>query len=573
MPEAAVAEMVALNINAPGFLQRNSIRYYANTNRDWVGNYYRSDGTLATPPSDAAAVVEVFQMWGELPTDTPPEAPPGGVINLKLITFHVITALRTADFREIYATAVGGGNMMRRLNKDDQMIRWYIPSDLIPIRVLKFDNDNILTMNDGNSYPIRVSYTVGLDRERVSEGVSTAYLEASRVPGSDNQVYFYANRHTAEGSNVTLAFYEPHPDNPYYNFSVGFDQRGIAKSQNATQTAQHVAINRLRTYVAANEYDIHWLGNNGRLTLRFEDPLEPTGDLTIFKTFIGLPSDTNVFDNDAVSQITFLVIGTNAADEEIYRQTVEFNSTNFHWDAAQGRYECLLTNLPLGNYRVYERGGHLTGHAVDRPGPPQLVSITATGAQVSVSHVNSYTPSPVPPEEWPALTIWKVFHGLTNAEIPSGFQIRVTGPGEFDRTVSVSQATSGETFSNLVPGEYTITEINNNATGFTLEVTINNQQVTLPYNFAITDTTAHISITIDNTYTPIVPPPNTPPPGSPPPGSPPPGSPPPDTPPTSPQTGNVRNLAFPITILVLGAFCIVGAEFYRRRLKKKAKKD
>jgi len=229
---------------------------------------------------------------------------------------------------------------------------------------------------------------------------------------------------------------------------------------------------------------------------------------------------------------------------------VEFNSTNFTWNAVQNRYEILLTNIPLGNYRVYERGGHVDEHVVTRPGPPLLASITGAGAHVSVSHVNDYTPSPVPPEDYPALTIRKVFHGLTNAEIPSGFQIRITGPGGFNELMNLSQAIAGNTYRRLAPGNYTITEINNNAPGFAMTVTINNQTVTLPHTFPITNTTGHITFTIDNTYTPTAPPPPSPPPR-----------------PPSPQTGVNRNLIIPIILLVLGTLFVVGAEVFRRKTK------
>jgi len=37
------------------------------------------------------------------------------------------------------------------------------------------------------------------------------------------------------------------------------------------------------------------------------------------------------------------------------------------------------------------------------------------------------------------------------------------------------------------------------------------------------------------------------------------------------QTGDSRNLILPIAVVLLGALCIVGAEIYRRKLKKKAK--
>ena len=550
LSRATVADLVNSNIENTDFLTNNSLKYYANTNRDFIGNFFLPNGTPAPQPAGAAAVVEVFPMWGPM---TAAPAPPSGQTDLRLITFHVITALRTAGFAELYATNNAGDPMMRILNTGDQMIRWYIPSDLIPIRTPEFDADGLLTGIAGNKVPIRVNFTVGLDRERVSAGIPQDVFTQYQVTGTTDQMYFYSNRHNPNPTNVTLAFFRPHQDNPFYKGVGGTDVRGVIKSQNLTQTAPHVSLNRLTAYSAEANYDMHWLGNNGRLTFRITPPPEPPalGDLTISKTFTGIPSDMDVFDTDIVSQISFLVIGTNAAGTEIYRETVFFNSTDFRWNDALRRYEFTLRDLPFGNYRVYERGGNILNYVVARPGPPQLVSITSTGQQVEVNFINNYTPTPIEPEELPALTIWKVFHGLTNAEIPSDFQIRITGPRDFSQTISSAQAIARMTFKNLATGSYTVTEANNNVPGFNLVVSIDNESVTLPYTFTIENASEHIAITIDNEYTPIPPPTPSPPPPSP-----------------SPQTG-LRDFTIPIVIFILGAALVGAAEFYRRKGKKK----
>ena len=543
---ATVANLVASNIANADFLTNNSLKYYANTNRDFVGSFFLPNGTPAPQPATAAAVVEVFPMWGSI-IDTPATpAPPSGQTDLRLITFHVITALRTAGFAELYATNAAGDPMVRMLNAGDQMVRWYIPSDLIPIRTPEFLSTGVLDEVTGNIHPIRVNYTVGLDRERVRAGIPQEIFQAYQVPGTTDQMYFYSNRHNPTSTNVTLAFFRPHAENPYYRGS-GADERGVIKSQNVTQTAPHVNRNRIVAYSAGSGYDMHWLGNNGRLTLRLIPPPDPPrlGDLTLAKTFTGLPTDMDVFDTSIVSQISFLVVGTNAAGAEIYRNTVIFNSTNFRWNDALSRYEFTLRDLPLGNYLVYERGGNVLEYIVNRPGPPQSVSITSTGQQVSVSFNNNYTPNPVPPVDYPAITIWKTFHGLANTEIPSGFQLRITGPGGFSQTISAAQATAGVTYRNLTPGQYTITETGSNRPGFSMTVNINNQSVSLPYTFTIGSNTTHIALAINNIYTPT---------------------------PPSPQTG-LGDYTLPIIIFMLGAAIIGVAEIYRRKSNKKAKKE
>jgi hypothetical protein len=169
---------------------------------------------------------------------------------------------------------------------------------------------------------------------------------------------------------------------------------------------------------------------------------------------------------------------------------------------------------------------------------------------VNVSFANNYTPSPIPPQDLPALTIWKVFHGLTNAEIPSGFQLRITGPGGFARTINASQAIAGVTYRNLALGQYTITETGSNVPGFNMTVKINDQEVSLPFTFTIDRNTGHIALVIDNFYTPEEPP----------------G--PPPSPPPSPQTGT-RGFTMPVIIFMLGAIIIGLSEVYRRKNKNK----
>jgi hypothetical protein len=541
LSESTVANLVATNIANPNFLRDNSLKYYANTNRDFVGSFFQLDGTPAPQPAGAAAVVEVFPMWGSLVGSADTPLPPSGQTDLRLITFHVITALRNTSFAELYATNNAGDPMMRVLNEGDQMIRWYIPSDLIPIRTPMFNADGSLDYVDGNIHPIRVNFTVGLDRDRVSGDIPPDVFSQYQVPGTTDQMWFYSNRNSPNPTNVTLAFFRPHSDNPFYQGVGSTDRRAVIKSDNLTDTAPHVNLNRVVAYSGSSGYDMHWLGNNGRLTFRLTNPPVP-GDLTLSKTFTGIPSDMDVFDTNIVSQISFLVVGTNAAGSEIYRETVLFNSTNFRWNDTLRRYECALQNLPLGNYRIYERGGNILDYVVNRPGPPQLVSITSTGQSVSVSFVNNYTHTPVPPEDWPALTVWKVFHGLANAQIPAGFQIRITGPGEFSQTINRDQAIAGATFRRLTPGQYTVTEEGNTVPGFEMTVTIDGQSRTLPYTFTIESSTQHIGMNIDNYYEPATPP--------------------------SPQTG-LRGFTLPVVILLLGAVIIGMAEGYRRRGKKK----
>jgi len=282
LSKSSVAEIVAANAASADFMARNNLKYYANTNRDFVGNFYNSNGTPAVIPPNAAAVVEVFPMWGTMNEGVAP--PPGNVRDLRLITFHVITALRDGGFEEIFAKGIAPPNkpMTRMLKAGEQMVRWYVPESLIPLRIPQFSTGGFSGFV-GNTHPIRVSYTVGLDREHVRTGLSEDYINRNRVPGSTDRYYFYANRHFSarpdiDNSNLTLAFFQPANENPFYLLD---QQRGAVKISNPTETARHVVVNRTLAYQSAENIDLDWLGNNGRLTLQFSEPPPPspqTGD-------------------------------------------------------------------------------------------------------------------------------------------------------------------------------------------------------------------------------------------------------------------------------------------------------
>ena len=265
--QTRVTNLILSNINSGYLTADTGIKYYAYGNRNFAGGFFETDGSPAPRPAGAVAVVEVFPMVGTL------SAPvlPGGITDLMYITLHVVTALENNTvFEEIISTDSAGNPLNRTLNKDDQMIRWYIPSILIPQRTVDPDTGNA----SGNLLPIRIGYKVGLNESRVLSGVPAMYI--SRHHNGDD-VYFYTNRHP---ENVTLAFYKPHELNPYYlPGRPGFNERGISKSANPTGTA--VQVSQFRHFFTPGEgrTDIRRLGNNGRLTLSGYDlpeyPPEP----------------------------------------------------------------------------------------------------------------------------------------------------------------------------------------------------------------------------------------------------------------------------------------------------------
>jgi len=286
----------------------------------------------------------------------------------------------------------------------------------------------------------------------------------------------------------------------------------------------------------------------GHLTFIIDNyytPVPPPSDnLTISKAFIGLPGGFNVLGQNNMSPVSFLVVGYNSANTEIYRRTIPFNSTNFTWNSGTRTFDCQLRNLPLATYSVYESGGHIPGYELSVSTLPPVVPGTTTSAAFNIS--NSYRPSQVTPADHPALTVNKVFHGLTTAERPGDFQIVITGPGGFNQSLDLNEAVSGGggTFTNLTAGTYTIRESNSNVPGFNIAVSINNSPVTLPHTVQVNS--GHITVTIDNYYT---------------------------TPSPAPLTGINSNIVIPVILLSIGAACIVGAVIYRKRTNKKKKNE
>ncbi|MCL2222031.1 MAG: VWA domain-containing protein [Oscillospiraceae bacterium] len=256
-----VANLVNSNLNQ--LAQNNSIRYYANAQREFISSFFDMTGAQAPVPEGATVMVERFVLSDAAVTVGNAATPE----NLIFTTLHVITALNdNTQLEEVYAD----GTLLRTLNTGDQMVRWYIPAALLPLRVL----DPADPPATGNTLPIRVTYTVGLNRARVEAGKNWHTFYENMVPSTTDQAWFYANRQHRDLDNisdVTFSFFQPHPNNPFYD--RGGDVTALIKSANPTDTAPHVMRQYHTATVAGVEHA--WLGNNGRLTLWFENPPTP----------------------------------------------------------------------------------------------------------------------------------------------------------------------------------------------------------------------------------------------------------------------------------------------------------
>jgi len=214
----------------------------------------------------------------------------------------------------------------------------------------------------------------------------------------------------------------------------------------------------------------------------------------------------------------------------------------------------VIENAMAGTYFIQETGATLDGYTWDTI-PPLLANNTLRvevnlydyqDREVLIQLNNVYTIPPVevppgvivPPE---TLFIIKEINGLTPALIQQhlqDFQIVITGPGGFNKTIGLIDALNGYAFNDVLEGTYFFNEINTGVPGFTLTT-----EPQIPFRRYIMPTTSRgIVIRISNTYTPI--------------------------PPDVPKTGDTRSIIVPGIILGAGVVLIVGAEFYRRHNKK-----
>ena len=325
-------------------------------------------------------------------------------------------------------------------------------------------------------------------------------------------------------------------------------------------------------------------------------PIE--GTIIIQKTF----APVDVFTEDLFSTLSFKVVGTDANQNIIYRNTVFFT------DFVNGVYQ--FTNLPAGTYVIYEMGGIVAGFYPPTPeGLLGAVTIPSSTGQMTITVPINNVYVPIVPQTTPSLRVHKVFHGLMPDEIPQGFQIVITGP-ENTWTFGLDDVLAGILLVDIPAGDYIIEERNANVAGFDLVAT-----PTLPYTVTITAQDTEVTVIINNIYTkveqivpptrprpsrppvhpPVVPPtdlpeePPTEPPIEHPPVYPPtepttdlpeeqppitPTEPPTTTPATgdsnvtSPQTGDHRQMAPFIALLIVGMICMVGAFVYGYRRRR-----
>jgi len=222
----------------------------------------------------------------------------------------------------------------------------------------------------------------------------------------------------------------------------------------------------------------------------------------------------------------------------------------------------VIDNAPEGTYLIQESGADIPGYDLRvTPNPPvRMYIIPDTTREVVIQMNNIYTipiePLPpgiitAPPE---SLAVWKVLNfptGTTNEQMQQniqrlrnqGFAIVITGPNGFNARIGIDDALHGVVYDNVDEGTYYFSEINATLPGYTLS-----SSPQMPFRrYVMPTTSGAVTISVTNDYRNI-------------------------PPEQSPQTGNVRSFVIPILLISVAVVCIGGAEFYRRRNKKKKEK-
>lgn len=485
----------------------NIISYYTDENRQFLGSvYYPSGGGLIdfTTVPGAKAKVDMYIVHFDGAVDSEQ----GTATDLMYIIFQVITILEDGQFASANTTDPNL-NLSPHLLAGDQIVRWYIPAALIPLRKVDpvMDGNNPVLDDFGNpvynileAVPLRTIFTVMPNIEEIGNGVTAEYARVNAGP-LPNSYFFYANRwrgldgtvQRGDLANMSLAFFTAHPDNDYYISPETMG--GIPKLPipvGLTGTAPFAW--DFSHFPTNSTMQVQRLGNNGRFLVQVADIT-----LRLYKTFTtnGVPGEIP----STLINPSFLIYGQDEAGDEIYRRTVLFSELV---DDGTGTNTFIIDiSVPPGSYSFTETGGIAFGYDFTPPIPmflklPPLVPVTP-----SINYHNSYTDDPQT-----GLWLYKVFNGLRPDEIPDNFTMTLSGPEggtRADTTYTMAQLTAGVLTDVTEPGWYTLSEANADVPPFILE-----SVPELPYRFEVLSTDLAPNgrmITISNTYTLPPPPP------------------------------------------------------------------
>jgi len=267
-----------------------------------------------------------------------------------------------------------------------------------------------------------------------------------------------------------------------------FEERNATVPNYTLTTAPHLPARR---YIMPNDA--------GEVVVTIVNTYTPYPNLTLRKAFYidDIASDGPPA---GASLISFLIIGTDANGNQIFRATINYS------DFVNGTYT--LNNLPPGMYVIYETGGWAEGFRFYTGGLLGLVPLMP-GVDVTIPINNAY--STIPPDQInPGLLVRKAFHGLSPDEYPPDFKITVTGGSPIQTwEFGLADIIAGNAFIPDIPeGTYIITESGYDVPGF-------NVQLPNPYPIRIIvmpdDVAREILVVLDNIYVKPPPPPIVPP--------------------------------------------------------------
>ncbi|MCL2807942.1 MAG: VWA domain-containing protein [Coriobacteriia bacterium] len=219
----ADATEVVLNSMAGGSLFYNSptsfgnqIRWYANNEKDYLSPFYHADGSVAAVPSDARCIMDLYPLEGVVTSSVTGEAT--DLMNTCLV---VLTALQDGSFTDSDDGYIAG--LTRDIVKGQQIVRWYIPASLIPMRtvaaVASSPGEQMAEIKEAEA--IRAIYSVGLPASFTLADLDSDYADSfyktpPQSQGDPGLYLFFSNFYHLD-SNVTAAFCETSATNHYYH--------------------------------------------------------------------------------------------------------------------------------------------------------------------------------------------------------------------------------------------------------------------------------------------------------------------------------------------------------------------
>jgi len=531
----ALIQANATNLNAGA---NSRIVYYADNNRDYI-NSVNASGALITEAAaitaGAKAKVELYTVHGNAK-----DALDGKTdINLNLIVFQVVTILEDGNFPS-YLSPVAGNDLVSVLRAGDQIIRWYIPASLLPLRGVE-RSGGLMQVKD--VVPLRAIYSIAPDMDAINDNMTTLYMDVNKATRPDSY-FFYSNRWRGmdglvqsngarsagtltrnDAANMALSYFEPNSTNAFYNRTASIDTE--LKSPNPRgPTGTSPWCWRFNRFSGANNLpvQVQSLGNNGRIEMDVARELTDI-PITIKKTFnttgapgLTLPDDYN---SGKISSISFTITGFAPATypaigPEIFKKTIPLDDFIYNPVTREYTYPEEIY-VPPGSYTFFESGGLAIGYVALKPPPMVAVLPLPPGFANEFKFDNVYTGTG-PSVATSGLWLKKVFHGLTNAQIPD-FELElwydnstITGEliGKYSKadfiasgfppyTIRIEKDSNG---NDLKPGNYWVKENIEDVPGYNLETLPDPAEFTVPPGGFNTG----YAFVLDNIYDPIVPP-------------------------------------------------------------------